>query len=149
MPGTSNAYRFYNPEQPSDVADNHMRNIPKQPPPHSVFPKISDFLKGLDKQFDDPPHSFSKFIDVLTNDSQLDFGRINEIIMVANDANIPGGQWVKTQIETAHEITGSFYQDNVPFAPIRISLGMANLMFQQMKATINQIEMEWQYKSQL
>jgi hypothetical protein len=143
-----NVYRgYYNTEHPrSEALDNPLQSNPRRPPPHTAFPKISDFLNELDRRYNDPPRSFYKFIYVLTDENQLDFVRINEVVLAANDAGIPGGEWIKTQIENAHSIQGSFNAENFLSTPVHISAGKANLIFQEMKATVSQINANWDNK---
>ena len=70
--------------------------------PYRAFPKITDLLKDLDKQYNDPPRDFSQYADVLSNVNRLGFGRIHEVIMAASKAKSLGGDWLKIQIEHMH-----------------------------------------------
>jgi hypothetical protein len=113
------------------------------PPPYRSFPKIADFLHQLDRDCDDPPRFFFQYISVISDESRLGFGRIHEVISAINDSNIAGSEWLKSHIESAHKCQDISAHNTMPFEPIHISSGAANLMYQEMKAAVSKIEFEW------
>lgn len=105
--------------------------------PYKSFPKISDFLRKLDKEYDDPPRNFSQYIGVLTDDETIGFGRIHEVIVTAYDSkspkkgskSAPSGAWLRDLIQEDSNM--------------KISRGSSSLMFKAIYEEYCRIEEKW------
>jgi hypothetical protein len=103
--------------------------------PYNLFPLTEDFLFQLEvsKKFD-PPRKLDRYMNLMSSDDFLGFQRIHEVLMAKGDTEVSGGQWLKTQIESLNGEHG---------VPPRISLGVASIIYREIKVACESINMKW------
>lgn len=103
--------------------------------PYKSFPKVKDFLRELDENFD---RNFQRFTRILTDEDYLGYSRIYDIVTAygaVQNSSLTGGEWLKDRIERT---AASASEEGVHGA--RISDGSSTIIFQQMLATFKEID---------